>query len=509
MNLLYKYNWLWLVFLFFFSMCDLASAGNYKKQQKDVSVFVEKKASHELHKGTFGVHGALLWSSARYGSKKLVKIFQDLGFYSVRFPGGTDANYYLWRNSTYGCKNEAGKTLKAKKRISQFNRSFVNRGEDYTTKNFLSFIEDSSANFTLVINILCDSVEDAVGWLEYFHKNNIDVNKVELGNELYYEEYSSVFPEPLDYLRRAESFSKSIKRFSPNIKIGMVVSSSSYRSKIKLELHSKLNKRHKRGVEFDKLVAASKFADAMVIHLYSDFGVTLFEKNSSLFAKDEGYKRAISHFDTRAPYVFNYLSSLALDKELWVTEWGLAFYGDLRKYENEFKHSFLHGLFFSNVLIQLLKNDQITNANYHNFTNFLRKKNLVNLPAAYEVVKFLKEPILNSKFVADIEISGNSNYISSHPYFEGDGEVMVGIFLHSEQNAYLILINKFDDKFILNNVGFEGRENFKVSSLTVLSLSKDPAININDFRRIEENVDRSRYYIPPYSMSKIEFELAQ
>lgn len=428
--------------------------------------------SRLINKRVFGIHGELLWSPIRLGQPLLSNIYNEVGFQDIRLPGGAAGNHYLSQSSMFGC-NKTGAGEKTLTRIKKYNHALSLKNRSYTTDDFLAFIKQANTEFTLIINVLCDTPENTEKWMAQIRDSGVTVKYVEMGSEYYFEEYLWAFPTPSEYIKQAEMHAVAVRKIFPDVKVSLDTSSASYRSKHFPDFAKmSKNKRHKRGLEYDKLVASASFADAYIIHIYSPLGTNRRDKALDSISNTKAYSNAISHFDGRIIPSMQYLHELSLNKKVWVTEWGTAFYGWQRKHESDFLNTHYNALYVTNAFLTYFSIPYIESTNYHNFPNLWSDFKRLEPNPLYYAMKLFKEPMLKTDKITSITLSGEHEYISTHPDFKGKNDDLNSVLFHNEKEGYLFIVNKF------------GRH-YSISSL--VDAGKSGEIEMIDFEQIMPN----------------------
>jgi len=472
--------------------------------------------SRSLNKRAFGIHGELLWSPVRLGDPVLSNIYNDVGFQDIRLPGGAAGNHYLSQSSTFGCNKSGSIGKKTKKRIENYNIALSRNNRTFTTDDFLSFVKQAKTDFTLIINVLCDTPENTGKWMEKIRDSGVKITYAEMGSEYYFEEYLWAFPTPSVYIEQARKHAVEVRRVFPDVKIGLDTSSASYRSKYfpEFEEMSK-NKRHKRGLEYDKLAAAESFADAFIIHIYSPIGTTRRDKALDEIENDRAYKNAVSHFDGRIMPSMQYLHELSPEKTVWITEWGTAFYGWMRKHQSSFLRTHYNALYVTNALLTYFNIPYVETTHYHNLPHLWSNFKKLKPNSLFHAMKLFKEPVSRSSLISPVQLSGGKNYTSTHWHYDGENPELNSVFFHSDTEGYLLVVNKLDRHYSLRSftsgdkdidikpIGFEQIVPDKSDAATFEQIIKNKKL-INNQVAID---------IPPYSITridvKIEPELAQ
>lgn len=488
----------------------------YAEKPIPVEIIIDIENSHHLSKTIFGVHGEMLWSPVRYQDPELVKYYKDLGFTSIRIPGGTTANYYLSGSGNFGCMRQIPNNSKSESRIKKFQSALSKKQRTYTINDFVSFLEKANTDVTLVANVLCDKPETTQQWLQAFRKMGISVNAVEIGNELYYPEYEWAFSSSRDYINTAYQHAEKIKRVFPDVKIGLIASSFSFKSRLFPDM-KKMERQHKlaRALGFERASAKAQFADALVLHMYSNPAISRADKLRDHVDPYQVYTTSISHFDTRLETSINYLNSLSSNKDVWVTEWGVSFYGWLRPHEKRFEKTFYSSLFFANVVLGFALEPSITRANYHNITDLMPARSSPAADAVVETVKLFKDAVWSTDTVTHVEVLNAKEYFSKHPKYTGKAsEISSALFsinAGSDLTGYVFLVNKFNTPYIIRALRDSAGRIFEPVEVTRLIAENYHNKKPGDGVKTENLVVKpsKKIIVPPYSITRIKVAVVQ
>ena len=134
---------------------------------------------------------------------------------SLRYPSGTAANYWDWKN---GCEGLGSMAPCKKTGVS-------------TLAKFAQTLTAANASAVLVLNMLTDTLASQLQFLAAAEAAGVPVTAVELGNEFYNEEadYVKAFPTGADYGAAASTWLKAVRAAYPSAAIS-VVGVPSYRS---------------------------------------------------------------------------------------------------------------------------------------------------------------------------------------------------------------------------------------------------------------------------------------
>lgn len=474
--------------------------------QASTTVSILKNEALPLKKEVFGVHGELLWASDRIGSKALVDLYEDIGFQSIRLPGGTTANFYLWRKPEFGCRNTVSK--KNKKRMERFDHALGLKNRTYTVEDFADFLLATKTEFSYVVNVLCDTPSETKALMAKFKRLGVKVKRVEMGNELHSESYLSGKDAAPNYVKQSARHSAAVREVFPEAMVGLIASTTSYRA-LRFPDISALQKvgSHRQGLKFDEMGAIAPFANALVTHLYSPFDL----KKDGLFSRpvnnENIYRGAVAHFDSRVSNTISYLKKLNAERELWVTEWGVAFWGDTRYLEKQFAPTHFNSLFIANAYLTYLLSPSVTFANYHNFTYFMEtSKDKDGHISPYYTVKMLSQALAGDKVeIFPLKFSKMPKYESLNINFPGLYPSLSGAFVDSNNGKYMLLLNKIGKTNIVDLSGLCDSNAGNVCQIQQIA-SNGSTTPHEDYDLKAFKLKSDRLPLPAYSLSLLKFD---
>lgn len=471
---------------------------------------VDLAAAHELNRHVFGVHGENLWGAPRYGDPRLADVYTGAGFTYIRFPGGTTANFYRWERGDFGCADPERIDEKSEGRIRKFNEALNRGGRTYTAGDFVAFLGQSGTDFSVVVNVLCDTPASTRRWMEDLRVRGADVRYVELGNELYYEEYAWRFPSAETYLAAARAHALEVKHVFPGAKVGLVASSAAFRAKAFPDRAAMAKRaRYRRALDFDVLAARTAFADALIMHIYSTVGATAMDKARDSVDEERAYRNAIAHFDERFLPSVRYLAELAPGKEIWLSEWGVAFYGWLRKHQQDFDASHYNALYFTNALVRMFSTPEVVSANYHNLPALWDNvKGAIHPRPVFHAAELFRDPVRSAVKVVPAALSGAGVYRSTHPDFGGEHPAVDAVFFDAGTAGYLIVVNKLDEPYLLRSVSTAGHAGLVAEGVVQISPDSYPDDPAPGWTPVETPVlDPAGMPLPPFSITRIRFRI--
>jgi hypothetical protein len=150
----------------------------------------------------------------------------SLALGTIRYPGGTIANYWDWQT---GSVNQPPATTKT---VTGEIRTFPGRHRtyDFTLGTLRRLTSATGAIPIFDLNVMTSTLGDQLQMLETAARMGIPVRYIELGNELYLSNsnYLRAFPTAASYAHLVASWAPAIRRAFPNVQIAAVASASIY-----------------------------------------------------------------------------------------------------------------------------------------------------------------------------------------------------------------------------------------------------------------------------------------
>ena len=273
-------------------------------------------------------------------NEKDIELISSLHAEVLRFPGGTIGNFYHPKGSGYGLIPSEFKQLEGKAPETLNNQ--LNKSIGDSTNYLLPFIElakQTKASVLLVANVVSGTPEELNFLISTVLKNNLTVEGIELGNELFLPAYKNYFPTATDYLNRITPFIEFLKANYPYIPFSIPVSFG----------HSGV----RRATDWNSEIHDKGKAEYLSIHYYSD----------------PTKKDYVEDYNSR----YKLLLELFPNKHFWLSEFTLLHPG------KEFGNSHFQALQNSRLISHALINSKELNLLiYHNLLGSDKAFSLLN-----------------------------------------------------------------------------------------------------------------------------------
>lgn len=321
-----------------------------------------------VNPGVFGINIGFAFKRELDKDSGFVQLLRELKPQSLRFPGGTVANYYHPNLPVYGYKKEEIPFGLGTLYMEQTRR------DENILYNFIRLAKSVNAGVVYCANVYTGSTKEILFVISELKKNNIPIMGVELGNEFSLMEYRKKFPEAKVYIDKIKATAKAIRLKHPELRIvviggdGVAPNDNTARGKFMRGWNQDLSKEN--------------FFDAYTWHPYADCPPC--DKEAYF---DNLY---LKNIEALAPYRTNYLFNLGKNmmqifgqqRKLWLTEWNL---GNLNFLDN----TFLQGAYVMENFLNMIELNT-------RFDNYFEVSNLHSIDGLISVQKGKLTPVMNN-----------------------------------------------------------------------------------------------------------------
>lgn len=283
-----------------------------------------------------GDHAATKGPWAQKGFNEAVRALRPS---TLRFPAGTAANYWDWKQ---GCEKSHSELL-------AFSAGSECKGKGLSKlEDFAATATAAGAEVVFVLNMLTDTLDSQIEFLTHAQSLGLKVRYVELGNEFYnaHADYVKAFPTGTDYGKEATTWMTALRKSFPDIAIS-VVGVPSYRE----EAGNKKRLDEWNELMFAELTVARK-GDGVTMHEYDPTGVS-----GSTFSASDLSTMLSTPFTTVAR-VASAGQSMPSWASLWITEYNL-FYNPKEHPDVPAYGTWAHGLYLATETILFVNTPRI------------------------------------------------------------------------------------------------------------------------------------------------------
>lgn len=315
-----------------------------------LSVEIDTRNGQPLRHDLHGFNSNMMSGDYGYLDDDFVALTQALAPKTMRFPGGTVANFYHWEPGGFS-ENELASTLSP--RLNTRNkRNYMKlqklRDGKIRFDDFMDLCKRLHITPVIVVNLWTGTPEESAGWVRYAKEKGYQITHWELGNEYYLPHYLNRYPKVETYMAAAKQHAAAMKAVDPNIKVSVCA------APIGFHKDGWLTKVQQR-VWNQGLAKDLSFYDAYTVHVYAYKAVRdvpIEEMRSHLM----GW----IHYDVTEG--MDYYEELFPKKEMWITEWNIA------NPANRVANTQLHAMYVGDFFLTMLGTPNVTQANFHVIT---------------------------------------------------------------------------------------------------------------------------------------------
>ncbi|MCX6340403.1 MAG: ATP-binding cassette domain-containing protein [Candidatus Aureabacteria bacterium] len=197
---------------------ELRISRKEKEHKAEITINTEENG-RIIPKGIFGtnldwtIDGTQICDIAnKRFNQFLLKILTPYHFSIFRYPGGQSADYFHWEQAVGSSrKNQIEGTSKTE--------GYPYFGPD----ELISFLRCMRAEPMLTLNVGSGSIREGLSWVSYMKEKGVSLPYLELGHELYYDEYHNLgrdfYLSPKEYADKSLELAKGLINITPDSKL--------------------------------------------------------------------------------------------------------------------------------------------------------------------------------------------------------------------------------------------------------------------------------------------------
>jgi hypothetical protein len=169
-----------------------------------------------VNPNVFGVNIGFAFARELDKDSGFVQLLRAMHPVSLRFPGGTVANWYHPDLPVYG--------YKAKELLPSLGGLYAlqTKRSENILYNFIRLCKEVNTSAVFCANLLTGTTEEVLFVIDELKKNNIPILGVELGNEYCLMSYRKQFPDAQTYIDRISTTALAIRNKYPDLKIAVI-----------------------------------------------------------------------------------------------------------------------------------------------------------------------------------------------------------------------------------------------------------------------------------------------
>lgn len=326
-------------------------------QKINIAVVADFSNATAINTKVFGINIGFAFQRELDKDSGFVQLLRAMHPASLRFPGGTVANWYHPELPVYG--------FKAKEIIPSLGGLYniQSQRSENILYNFIRLCKAVNCGAVFCANMLTGTTDEALFVIDKLKENNIPILGVELGNEYFLMAYRKQFPNAPTYIERVKATALAIRKKYPELRIAAVSGDV-----VEPKDNSERGK-FMRNWSLD--LSKENFYDAYVWHFYA--GCTNCDQSlyfDSVFVKNLNQMAA---YQTQKIYStgVNFIQLYGKERKLWITEWNVS-------NEDYLSNTFMQGAYVSEAFLNMIE----LNAKYNNYielTNLHAMDGIVNI----------------------------------------------------------------------------------------------------------------------------------
>ena len=475
-----------------------------------VSFTADLSTTSPVQEGLLGFNSAFSFTLGIDKEKEILDLSKQLTPRVLRFPGGTLANYFHPKGPGYGLKEGEVKGQGVMYKELQKQAALSSNALD----DYIEYSKTVKHKCLYVANIITGTPDDVIYAINKIKASGTEVIGVELGNELYFNEYRALFPNVQTYINKAKMFAGPIRKAFPEIKIGVIA------AKLAGEAGGTVG----TGAfadEWNTGLGKETFYDAFIVHTYVK------DDNCAEMAESDLQKGFDCEYDLLSP-IFYQLSSRLFDpfkkyygnKKMWFTEWNV-------KTPKTVRNTFIHASFVTEALMDMndfnqKNNNVLENSSFHNFISQGRGygtivESLPNKPnLSGNKLTSTTSSFYAFRFLADILNGGGKNVnqtITRNSTLDARSFNGRLFYNPSTKKLYLWFVNRSGGPVKIESLG-----NIVYANATVKYLKADKLyshtgitgidnIDVNELMKLENKPFTNNTIDGPLSIGLVEFSL--
>jgi len=465
-----------------------------------ISVTPDFSKTATVNTKVFGVNIGFAFARELDKDSGFVQLLRAMHPVSLRFPGGTVANWYHPNLPVYG--------YKAKELLPSLGGLYAlqSKRSENILYNFIRLCKEVNSGAVFCANMLTGTTEEALFVIDELKKNNIPILGVELGNEYCLMSYRKQFPDVKTYIDRVKSTAVAIRQKYLDVKLAVI-------SGDEVPLKD-MGARSKFMRDWSLGLSKENFYEVYVWHFYASCADC--DKDAYF---DNIYARnldAMAPFKTNKLYNAgaNFVPLYGKDRKLWLTEWNIS---NGEYLDNTFTQAaYVSENFLNMIDLNTKYNNYIELSNLHAMDGLInvykgKQEPLLsvggnNATVQYFAFKFLASTLTNDTYKGGTSLSSKDNAVAKN--------FVCNAFVNKKDNkTYLHFVNRSGKKIQLNinakaNSGFQLtaiEADFPYATAGKTAYEKNYPNKVKPVRYREEKLTGNTITLAPYAFGYISY----
>ena len=307
------------LFVCLYFCCGLGSLTAWAAQEPKPLELIASGDRRQLSPGIFGAsadpfYENLIGNAAKTAADAITAPA------TVRFPGGTQANYYDWTTGKIYVQVYASSSAYTQfwgELAPKIDAAFPN---GISLEDYLPFAGAINADVILVPNLQTSTVSSQVAWFQRLANEEDLPNRIELGNEFYFAmngdpNVEKQFPDVQTATAIMKQYETALRPYlSKDTKFAVQAAASDFYVQGKPD-----SAFAKRLVDWDRGLKPAMWFQAVTMHLYPD--PTQLQQEPGGNTPDGLLKQLLGKYDSNTDQAITKLERKLPGKEIWITEW--------------------------------------------------------------------------------------------------------------------------------------------------------------------------------------------
>ncbi|MGF1481072.1 MAG: hypothetical protein ACFB4I_16575 [Cyanophyceae cyanobacterium] len=481
----------------------MSDRGSFQKAEVEASL-VDERRSVTAKLACFNINAVRV---ASWRESNFTDPVQQLHAKTLRFPGGTVANYWDWKRG--GVIQD---TSRLPRGLPNFLRYKARRYKAGGLEELQAGLDLTDTAPIFVLNLLTSNIKSQIEMLRTASELGIPVQHIELGNEFYFNipNYKKFFPRPEDYAATARRWIAAIRQEFPEAKISVVGVAPDPQKPERLQHWNRL-----------LLNQVADRADAISLHIYGRHGLDSQvdpELEYPFFTAEEVSIILGEPFrvwqTTRERDAYQRIPN---NMERWITEYNYIEKATVpgQEFEQRVVGSWTHGLYALEMALLFLEDPRVTTICNHDLigNSMFTAVHLSELPETENAgsFKFSATGLTLQLFNEAIAGMTEAQQIDFSPgeLLQGQDNfrypALYGWRFSNEDEQRALIINLSEQRVTVN------LENLMLEGAEYKQLYADPRTLVEDSRSVEQEQGAASQTLElaPYAITKLSIQLPE
>lgn len=448
-------------------------------------IIVESK-SYSIPQNWLGLNGRST-EGPSWDNLSFLSLVKELSPSYVRYPAGTQANYWDWHTGTFieGCGKSSPYKFTIKSCINGIDNNakiiyVINMARPTPSTGFSLFETSEILASEAVLNAKIDDIQGA---LKEFERYNKLPEVIEFGNEFYFSnEHGSIYAaNPALYINHSKKIAKAIKMNYPKIKL--ILCTTKGGSKGRDAWNNSIFEALNSDSEIKSLISGVTQHHYIGTEYGNSEKITTPELATEAIAEAYNYKNILDDNCEIIPQGFT----------SWITEFGVTKKNSIGSWASGLRSAAL-------IMTFMNSHDKIANLSYHHITDdpYIINKTEMKLGPSGIVFSLLANAVNNKNTLQNLIFSNNSIVYNDNVL------ALYGYKFSNESTSSFIILNMSGNNYDSLNLTNLFRTNSEIQTMQYWSPTPEQENVYKDYGiKYSHNQDIKSFNIPGFSITYI------